>query len=153
MLKKVLIFIFVCLLSGCARTAAPNYFNGNYYMAGDESCTHIRQIDYARIMCMNDDYVETGYRNAMSSSDIQMYQNMQANQQVQMAQLNQQLQQTGQSFQNSGQQIQQQSQSYSAPQVQSYGSTGGTTYNRVGNNIVGSDGSSCTYVGQSIICR
>ncbi len=102
---------------------------------------------------MNDDYVETGYRNAMSPADMQMYQNIQANQQVQMAQLNQQLQQTGQSFQNSGQQILQQSQSYTAPQVQSYGSSGATIYNRVGNNIIGSDGTSCTYVGQNLICR
>lgn len=153
MLKKSLALFVVSLLSGCAKTAAPNYFNGNYYMAGDETCTHFRQIDYGRIMCMNDDFVETGFRDAMSSGDMQIYQNMQANQQVQMAQLNQQLQQTGQSFQNSGQQILQQSQSYSAPQVQSYGSSGTTIYNRVGNNIVGSDGTSCTYVGQNLICR
>lgn len=153
MLKKGLLCLVVCFLSGCAKTAAPNYFNGHYYMAGDDSCRHIRQIDYARVMCMDEDYVETGYRDAMTQGDMQMYQMQQMNQQMQMAQLNQQLQQTGQSFQSSGQQILQQSQSYSAPQVQSYGSSGTTIYNRVGNNVIGSDGTSCTYVGQSLICR
>lgn len=153
MFKKGLLCLVVCFLSGCSKQAAPNYFNGNYYLAGDESCTQIREIGYGRVMCSNDDGIETGYRNAMTQGDMQMYQMQQMNQQMQMAQLNQQLQQTGQSFQNSGQQIQQQSQSYTAPQAQSYGSSGTTIYNRVGNNVIGSDGTSCTYVGQSLICR
>ncbi|CAJ1305508.1 hypothetical protein RAG73_21875 [Klebsiella pneumoniae] len=153
MFKKSLLCLAMCFLSGCSKQAAPNYFNGNYYMAGDESCTHIRQIGYGRVMCSNDEGIETGYRDAMTQADMNYYQMQQMNQQMQMAQLNQQLQQTGQSFQNAGQQMLQQSQSYTAPQVQSYGSSGSTTYTQVGNNIIGSDGTSCTYVGQSLICR
>ncbi|HAU5801587.1 TPA: hypothetical protein JD404_16420 [Citrobacter freundii] len=123
-------------------------------MGGDESCTNYRTIDYARIMCLNDDGVETGYRDAMTPEQIQMYQSMQINQQIQMAQLNQQLQQTGQTFQNSGQQILQQSQSYQAPQVQSYSyGNNVNSYQKVGNTVIGSDGSSCQLAGQTMICR
>lgn len=77
------------------------------------------------------------------------------NQQMQYERLMQQIQQTGQTFQNIGQQFLQQSQQYSAPQVQSIepqGAYGGTTYRRVGNTVLGSDGSSCQVVGQGILC-
>ena len=152
-MKKIIVLALTLTLVGCAKTAMPNYFNGNYYMAGDSDCTRMRQVDNNVIMCTSDDGVETGYRYAMTQGDMQMYQSMRANEQAQIAQLNQQLQQTGESFRNTGQQMMQQSQSYTAPQVQSYGSSRPTTYNQVGNSLIGSDGSSCTYVGQSIICR
>ncbi|WP_411512038.1 hypothetical protein QM042_02180 [Escherichia coli] len=97
------------------------------------------------------DATGTASEDMMGLFDTNYYQMQQMNQQMQMAQLNQQLQQTGQSFQKAGQQMLQQSQSYTAPQVQSYGSSGSTTYTQVGNNIIGSDGTSCTYVGQSFI--
>ncbi|HCM9545913.1 TPA: hypothetical protein N5O22_003014 [Enterobacter hormaechei subsp. xiangfangensis] len=154
MQKTLVLLAMVCSLSGCTKQAVPNYYNGNYYMAGDESCTYIKEIGYGRVMCSNDDGIETGYRDAMTQEQMQMYQSMQINQQIQMAQLNQQLQQTGQTFQNSGQQILQQSQSYQAPQVQSYSyGNNVNSYQRVGNTVIGSDGSSCQLVGQTMICR
>ncbi len=154
-MKRVIIIIALAMsLVGCARQAMPNYINGDYYMAGDDQCLSYMALPPGQIMCRDADGMNTGIRNAMTSGDMQMYQNQQMTQQMQMAQLNQQLQQTGQSFQNAGQQIYNQSQSYTAPQVQSY-STGSNTvlYNRVGNSVVGTDGSACHYVGSGYICR
>lgn len=142
------------MLVGCARQAMPNYYQGAYYMAGDDNCRSMRLVEPGTIMCMDADGNNTGYRQAMTQGDMQVYQMQQMNQQMQMAQLNQQLQQTGQSFQNAGQQMLQQSQSYSAPQPQTYSFGSGTTsYSQVGSSLVGSNGSSCQYVGSTIICR
>ncbi len=107
----------VLMLSGCAHDAAPNLFNGRYYMAGDPTCVRIRQLSENRIMCTDNNGYDKGYRDAMTYEQIQMYQMNIQYQQAQMQQFGQQLQQTGQSFQNTGQQILQQSQQYSAPQV------------------------------------
>lgn len=145
----------VLIISGCASSPAPNFFNGNYYMAGDSNCVQMRQLSSTRIMCIDKNGQSTGYREAMTSEQMQMYRMQMLNEQAQMEQLNRQIQQTGQSFQNSGQQILQQSQSYTAPQVQqvpSYGS-GTTTYRRVGNTIIDSNGNACQVVGQTVICK
>lgn len=143
------------LIAGCTSNPAPNFFNGNYYMAGDPNCVQMRQLSNTRIMCLNDNGQSTGYRDALSYEQMQMYRMQMMNQQAQMQQLTQQLQQTGQSFQNAGQQALQQSQSWSAPQVQplpSYGS-GTTSYRRVGNTIIDSNGRACQVVGQTVICN
>lgn len=124
-------------------------------MAGDSNCVQMRQLSSTRIMCIDKNGQSTGYREAMTSEQMQMYRMQMLNEQAQMEQLNRQIQQTGQSFQNSGQQILQQSQSYTAPQVQqvpSYGS-GTTTYRRVGNTIIDSNGNACQVVGQTVICK
>ena len=71
-------------------------------------------------------------------------------------QLSQELQQTSANFESSSQQRLQQSQQYSAPQVQPiypYKSSGSTTYRRVGNTVIGSDGSRCQIIGENIICN
>ncbi|WP_415834814.1 hypothetical protein [Kerstersia similis] len=154
-MKNFIMLAGCFLVVGCATGPTPNYFNGNYYMAGDESCVRLRPLSNARVMCIDKAGRETGYRDAMTYEQMQMYRMHMLNQQAQMDQLSRQLQQTGQSFQNAGQQILQQSQSWSVPQVQPIPSYGGgvTTYRRVGNTIIDSNGQSCQVVGQNIICR
>jgi len=153
-MKHVLIALSALVISGCASTAMPNFYNGNYYMAGDPSCVRIRPLSNTRIMCVDKSGADTGYRDAMTYQQMQMYQIQMAQQQVQMQQLNQSIQQVGQTFQNAGNQIQQQSQSWTPPQVQPISPLGSgiTTYRQVGNTWLGSDGASCQVVGQSILC-
>lgn len=154
-MRKIITAAGMLLISGCASNPAPNYFNGNYYMAGDSNCTQMRPLSSTRVMCIDTNGQNTGYRDAMTYEQMQMYQVQVLNQRAQMEQLSQQLQQTGQTFQNIGQQALQQSQSWSAPQVQpvpTYG-RGTTTYRRVGNTIIDSNGRACQIVGQTVICN
>lgn len=132
----------------------PNFYNGNYYMAGDPGCERMRPLSSTRIMCVDKKGNDSGYRDAMTPQQMQMYQLQMAQQQVQMQQLNQSMQQVGQTFQRAGEQIRQQSQSWTPPQVQpiSPQGYGNTTYRQVGNTWMGSNGSSCQVVGQSILC-
>ncbi|GGC15309.1 hypothetical protein GCM10007205_25310 [Oxalicibacterium flavum] len=78
--------------------------------------------------------VETGYRDAMTYEELQMYQMHVQNQQIQMQQLNQQLQQTGEAWQRVGQQIQQVPQ-YTAPQVTPITPPGGYQTRCIQNGI------------------
>ncbi|AIX73421.1 hypothetical protein C3374_19990 [Pantoea sp. PSNIH4] len=150
------------LLTGCAQEAAPNYFAGDYYMAGDNACKFMKLINTRTIMCQDANGNNTGQRRALTEYEMQMYQDRQRQHQMEMAQLNNQLQQLGNSFQQmgnsfqqQGNQIYQQSQSYTAPQVSSYSTqqSGYTNYTRVGNSLIGSDGTSCQYIGSTVICR
>jgi len=154
-MKRILVTALLSMmLVGCSHQAQPNYFAGDYYLSGDDDCRSAELVVPGTILCKDADGYNTGLRKAMTQNDMQIYQINRMNQQMQMAQLNQQLQQTGQSIRNQGQQIMQQSQSYSAPQVQSYSyGSGITSYSQVGNSLVGSNGSSCQYVGSTIICR
>lgn len=155
-MKFVSVVSVVVLIAGCASSAAPNYFNGNYYLAGDRDCVRVEQLSSTRVMCMDKKGNFTGNRDAMTPQQIQMYQMQALHQQMQLQQLTQQLQQTGQAFQNSAQQTLQQSQQYTAPQANvaaPYGSSSSTTYRRVGSTIIGSDGTTCQVVGESVICN
>lgn len=105
------------LLGGCATSASPRYVNGNYYMVGDASCVRGRMLSETRIMCADKHGNDTGYRDAMSPQQMQMYQMQVAQQQVQLQQLNQQLQQMGNQFNQAGQQSLQQMQQYTPPKV------------------------------------
>ncbi|MDD7970777.1 hypothetical protein [Roseinatronobacter alkalisoli] len=105
-------------LAGCAggMAAAPNFLNGNYYMAGDETCVQIQQIAPDRVMCHDKTGQATGYRQAMSMQQMQMYIHHQQVQQAQMQQFTMELQQTAQAWQNAGQ-MGQPLPRYSAPSV------------------------------------
>ena len=154
-MKNALVAIVVFMLAGCASYASPAFVNGGYYMGGDDSCVRWRALSSTRIMCQDKKGNDTGYRDAMTPDQMQMYQAQMLYQQAQMQQLSEQIQQTGQTFQNAGQQILQQSQQYTAPQVQPISPQsgyGGTTYRSAGNTWIGSDGSSCQVIGQSILC-
>jgi hypothetical protein len=156
---RLISVLVVLVVAGCATTASPSLIGNHYYMMGDSKCLQGRFLSETRMMCLDKNGNDTGYRDGMTSEQLQSYQQAQAynqyNQQVQMQQLSQQLQQTAQAFQNASQQIQQQSQQYVAPQVQPLtpqGGYGATTYRRAGNTVLGSDGSSCQVIGQSILC-
>ena len=152
---KNLILVFMVVLTGCASVASPSLIDNNYYMMGDSNCVRARFISATRIMCINNDGAETGYRDAMSTQDMQMYQTQQIVQQMQAQQLNQALQNVNQSLQQTNQQLMQQNQQFVAPQVQPInpqGSYGTTTYHYSGGTWFGSNGTSCRVVGQSILC-
>lgn len=142
------------LIAGCATTASPNLFNGYYYMAGDASCVRMRPLSSTRIMCVDKKGIDTGYRDAMTYEQMQIYQIQMIQQQAQLDQLNQSMREVGQTFQNAGDQIRRQSQAWTPPQVQPISPQGSgiTTYRQVGNTWMGSNGASCQVIGQSILC-
>lgn len=105
------------LLSGCATTAQPNLYNGNYYLSGDSNCTSFRQESSTRVGCFNKKGIYMGSRYAMTPQEMQMYQMQLANQQLQAQAFNQSMQQLNQSLQQTNQQIQQQNQQFVPPQV------------------------------------
>lgn len=52
-MRKVLgILVAVLLLAGC-MSAAPNYINGRYYMAGDSACKNGSVNQYGNLNCYN----------------------------------------------------------------------------------------------------
>lgn len=108
MKKLVLIslsFVGVLILSGCGG-ASPRALNGKYYMAGDSNCVRYRIISDSRVMCMDADGRETGYRNAMSDQELQMYRFNQSRDDAAWSQLNynnqQQLNRNAQYLRNLG---------------------------------------------------
>lgn len=167
-MRVIIALIGSVALSGCATTAAPYLFAGNYYLGGDKPCKTWRAVSDRRIMCFDKAGKQSGYRDAMTSQQLQMWQHQAAQNQMQMQELNASIQRLGQSAQAWGGQ---QSQQYPMPQVQpstpydynsnvTYTQVGssllgsnGVTYRRVGNSIIGSDGRTCQIVGQNIICR
>jgi hypothetical protein len=84
-MKKFIIVWLTIFLCGCA-SAMPNLVNGKYYMGGDSSCSRYRALSESRIMCIDKDGNETGYRDAMTDQQLQMYQhNQQMEQQRSLA--------------------------------------------------------------------
>ena len=146
-MKYALLILFSLTLTGCLRIAAPTMMNGYYFMAGDSNCAQTNQVSTTAIQCFDTKGYFTEYRYALSSDQV-------VNHQIQMQQLNQQLQQTNQALQNTTQSIIQQSQQFTPPQVQPVApqGTGTIYYRKTGNTWLGSNGSSCQVVGQSIIC-
>jgi hypothetical protein len=78
-MKIVLLMGLIVILTGC-RYAQPNFYNGRYYMAGDKNCARMKKLSDTRIMCENTDGKETGYRDAMTDQQLQMWRH---NQQIQ----------------------------------------------------------------------
>jgi len=155
LLKKICAISMTAFIAGCSTYAAPNYFEGNYYMAGDNNCVRFRPLFGNRIMCVDKNGRDTEPREALTYGQLQAYQMHMQQQQAQFDSLNLQLQQTAQSFQSMGQAQLQQSQNWSPPQAQPIPQYGGqvTTYRQVGNTILRSDGRTCQNVGQTLICN
>lgn len=65
-------------MSGCANNPMPNFYNGKYYMAGDDNCKFMRQIEPDKVMCQNSSHRDTGYRIAMTDQQLQMYMHQQS---------------------------------------------------------------------------
>lgn len=96
-MKKLPIFLVITtsfFISSCSTPATPNYYNGKYYMAGDENCIYMRQLDENRIMCQNAARQNVGYRNAMTDQQLQMYMHQQSISQANNAMMLQYLQST-----------------------------------------------------------
>ncbi len=149
-MKHILLFAGLLMLGGCSSSAYPNLYGGNYYMMGDSNCQYVRPLSETRVMCMDEDQNDTGYRDAMTYDDMRMYQAQVEMYNAQMASLGQTLESVGQSVGGSTQPTYQY-----VPMEQpslSYGS-GNTTYRRVGNTIIGSDGTKCQIVGSNMICN
>ena len=68
----MLIFIST-LVAGCAGSAQPYFYEGRYYMAGDSNCTRWNWLSSTRIMCSDSDGNQTGYRDAMTNQQLEMY--------------------------------------------------------------------------------
>ncbi|MDT8451554.1 MAG: hypothetical protein RQ936_02270 [Gammaproteobacteria bacterium] len=81
-MKNISLLFLVIILAGCA-SAMPNFYNGKYYMAGDSNCVRARQYTEDKIMCINSNGDETGWRAAMTDQQLQMYQHNQQRQQQQ----------------------------------------------------------------------
>lgn len=72
---KKLSLLALVVLTGCAAQPAPNYVNGNHYLAGDEKCaTHYGVDAYDRMICADKNGVRTGeYRMPMSDIQVQAW--------------------------------------------------------------------------------
>ncbi len=65
-MRKILgILTVVLLLAGC-MSAAPNYINGRYYMAGDSACERGSVNQYGNLNCYNSKGEYTGSRRPIS---------------------------------------------------------------------------------------
>ena len=123
-MKPIIVnFALICSLAGCSSgsgsAAAPNFFNGRYYMAGDSSCTQIRPLSDGRVMCTNDAGDETGYRDAMNDQQLQMWQSDQQLAQQRSAQASAERAAFAQEMQRTSAAIQQSSPQYTfqPPQI------------------------------------
>lgn len=87
---RILVLMGLSLfLAGCTTAAAPNFINGHYYMSGDTNCVRAGNIAPTRIACLNAEGKPTGYRDAMTPQQIQMYQFQATQQQMQSQQMQQ----------------------------------------------------------------
>lgn len=86
MFRCLPLLALVPLLAACSaptRYAAPFFYNGSYYMAGDDVCRNILEVQQGRVVCRDANGQATGYRDAMTDQQLQMYQH---NQQIAMMQ-------------------------------------------------------------------
>jgi hypothetical protein len=124
----------------------------------------MRAVSESRVHCWDKNGNLTGYRDAMTAQQLQMWQ-------MQVQQINDTNRQLMQSAQATAEQLRQQREQFINTQVQAVAPPGrpapvtytqvgqsvigsnGVTYRRVGNSLIGSDGTTCQIVGQNIICR
>lgn len=147
---------------GCsARYAQPTFYKGYYYMAGDESCVSMREMWPGRIMCLDKNHMETGWRDAMTDQQLMMYQAQvqQRNQEIlQTLQLLSQLQQAGESMREAGMRMLEQSRQFQTPYVAPLAppQNSRTHCVMVGNQLICQSEDSrtnCIRTGYNIICR
>ncbi|MND11944.1 hypothetical protein D3C87_347280 [compost metagenome] len=163
-MRTLLFIASSILITGCSSSAYPGLYAGKYYMMGDDDCQFIRPLSDTRVMCMDDDHNDMGYRDAMTRDQLMMYQAQVQMYQAQMASLNQSLNEVNQSLYNNQPSYQftpvEQptfSNGWDGTSYRQVGSTmlgsDGKSYRRVGNTILGSDGTNCQIVGSNILCK
>lgn len=135
----------VLTLSACSTTndvAMPNFLNGHYYMAGDPTCKNARNITRTRIMCMTAEGQDTGWRDAMTPQQIQMWQFQQQQammaaqiQSQQIASMNAQIAQNNAQMQAHTAATLANASVYQPPQVMAIPSAGGNQVRCIGVGI------------------
>jgi len=122
-LYTVILFTVIILLSfsGCTKMAMPNFYNGHYFMAGDNNCRRVRMISDTRIMCYTSEGKETGYRDAMTDQQLSMYRYNQQMRQQQSQQLSQSLQNLNNQLNYNNQQMLNRNNVYKFKEVGPYG--------------------------------
>jgi hypothetical protein len=159
-MRILLVALIAAALAGCASTASPVWHEGQYYMVGDDACSDAYPLTKTRVVCYDVDGNETGYRDAMTEAELNMWMHQQK-----MAELQQQQQELEAAARRT--RLNQQLQQYSLPSFQAdnssptvYNQVGssvigsnGITYKEVGNSIIGSDGTVCQSVGSQLICK
>jgi hypothetical protein len=164
-MKAPFLIASAILVTGCSSNIYPSYHAGKYYlMGGDDRCQYVQQVSDTRIMCLDEDRNETGYRDALTGDELNHYLAQQQIYQAQMASLSQSIEQMNQSL-NSYQpvypaiQVQQPtlSNGWNGTNYRQVGSTvlgtDGSSYRRVGNTVIASDGTVCQMVGANILCK
>jgi hypothetical protein len=71
-MRKLTAVWLAIFLGGCA-TGSLKLIEGKYYWGGDSNCVRYRILSESRIMCENKDGIETGYRDAYTDQQLQMY--------------------------------------------------------------------------------
>lgn len=158
-MKAYVAIASLLLLPGCATMAEPNFFNGQYYLAGDANCKFMTVMTPTRIMCSDKKGMQTGYRDAMTQIDLQTHA---ANQQALSNAISQSAYSLGYAIGGGGAPPPQVNSYVMPPQPRSvtytqignslFGSNG-VTYTQTGNIVHGSDGTTCTITGNIIHCR
>jgi hypothetical protein len=118
-MRLIAIVATALMTSACATPAAPNFFNGQYYMAGDSNCKAMYVNTPTTIECRNSKGESSGYRNAMTATDIQYYYAQRAYQQQQIAQMQATINANNAQIQQNTQQVLQSASSYTPPSVYS----------------------------------
>lgn len=108
------------LFSGCADPQ-PNFYNGKYYMIGDENCVKVRPLSDSRIMCANQAGQEKGYREAMTDQQISMYQHNQQIKQQKQQEFDQSLRNFSNQLNYNNQQMMNRNNTYKVRTVGPYG--------------------------------
>jgi hypothetical protein len=133
---RIFAFLLVgIILSGCATTPAPNFMNGQYYMSGDADCVNARNISPTRISCLNAKGQDTGYRDAMTPQQIQMYQFQAMQQQMQSQQMQQSIDYNNAAMAANTQSTLNRAAVYSPPTVQPLQMPGGNQVRCIGVGI------------------
>lgn len=139
------------LLTGCATAPVPNFFNGQYYMAGDASCKAVRALSETRVMCIDKDGNETGYRDAMTVEQIAMWGQQQALQAQQASATRRSIRQNSQALAQQTKLTLQGVGQFTPPRVTHRSKIDGITFTQVGTSLIGSNGVTYKLVGNTII--
>ena len=124
------------ILSACTTGAPiPNFYNGHYYMSGDANCVRGTNVTPTRINCYNSKGEATGYRDAMTPQQIQMYQFQAMQQQMKAQQMQQSIDYNNAMMAANTQATLNRASVYSPPTVQPIQTYGGNQVRCVGVGI------------------
>ncbi|QYA10845.1 hypothetical protein J5285_25810 (plasmid) [Agrobacterium larrymoorei] len=104
-------------------------------MAGDPACQSVVAVSRTRVNCLNANGQPTGYRDALTSQQLQMYQFQMMQAQMQQQQINQSIAQNNAMMAANTQATLNSMGSYSPPVVQPIQSPGGNQVRCIGVGI------------------